>query len=290
MATAVPAISFATILKDYENWLRYGTFVHEPLKSSLRDVLHNTSGDASYTGLPSNPSDLYHEFDINHRETLNKLLQKRVINYDQMMLLLPINNQETNSEKFDVTLLVVIIINFTNIPPPRNGWKDKNPPIHDQSKAANVIRARELRNFFHHTEPKDLDKQTLDVKWKEGDSIISALGYSYDSNTLKTASLDPTRLSVVHSLVQFLQIEQNALKKKFDSINAEDIKSSVDELKKNTTDQLNPGFELSASRSRNAIHFSIIAMSMLLILLNSRYQTLYVKHKFSSFLLSGCNI
>ena len=127
MAIAVPAISLATILKDYENWLRYGMFVHEPLKTSLRDVLHNTSGDASYTGLPRNPSDLYHELDTYHRDTLNKLLQKRVINNDQMMLFLPIDKKETHSEKFDVTLLVVIIINFTNIPLHVTAGKTRTP-------------------------------------------------------------------------------------------------------------------------------------------------------------------
>ena len=227
------ATSLASIIKTYEHWLHYGTFVHEPLKESLLGVLHNFSGDISYDGLPTNPADLYKEFDKNHRITLNKLLQKGTLKKDQMQLIFPPNKQETYSNNFDVTLLVVLIINCCNLQPPVKGWKDKNPPLSDQSKAANVIRARELRNFFHHTDPKDFDKQTFDAKWLEGDEVVNSLTYKYDSQALKTASLDPTKLSVVHSLLQFLQIKQDAIQKQIES-NDEDMKSSFVDIKKKT--------------------------------------------------------
>ena len=58
----------------------------------------------------------------------------------------------------------------------------------------------------------------------------------YDTQALKTTSLDPTKLSVVHSLVQFLQIEQNKLKKQIDLINGEKIKVTAEENKKNIED------------------------------------------------------
>ena len=226
MATSFPPVtSLASIIKTYEHWLHYGTFVHEPLKGSLLGILHNASGDISYDGLPTDPANLYTEFDKKHRVKLNKLLQNGILKKDQMQLIFPPGKQETYSNKFDVTLLVVLIINCCNLPPPVNGWKDKNPPLSDQSKAANVIRARELRNFFHHTEPKDFDEKTFDAKWLEGDEVVNKLSYKYDSQALKTASLDPTRLSVVHSLLQFLQIKQCAIQKQIDS-NTEDIKKN----------------------------------------------------------------
>ena len=175
------------------------------------------SGDTSYNGLPSNPKDLYRELDQNHKVTLTKLQQKGVLKQDQMLQIFPKNKQETYSDKFDVTLLAILIINCCNLQPPVNGWEDKHPPMSDISIGANVIRARELRNFFHHTDPKDFDKQILDNKWLEEDTVVSALGYNYNSNALKTATLDPTKLSVVLSLVQFLQIEQDASKKQIDN-------------------------------------------------------------------------
>ena len=235
MATCSPPVtSLASIIKTYEHWLHYGTFVHEPLKESLLGVLHNSCGDTSYNGLPTNPADLYNSFDKHHKLKLNKLLQKGVLNKDQMQLIFPPNKQETYSNNFDVTLLVVLIINCCNLPPPVKGWKDKNPPLSDQSKSANVIRARELRNFFHHTDPKIFDKQTFDDKWLEGDKVVNSLSYKYDSQALKTASLDPTKLSVLHSLLQFLQIKQDTIQKQIDS-NAEDMKLSFDDIKKKTS-------------------------------------------------------
>ena len=195
------------------------------------------SQDTTYQGLPIRPADLYRELDQNHKSTLRKLLKNRVLKQDQMLLISPPNSNETHSDKFDVTLLAILIINCTTLAPPSTGWKNKNPPAADQSKAANVIRARELRNLFHHIDPKDFDMKTFDDKWIEGEGVVQGLGYNrYDLQALKTASLDPTRLSVVHSLVQFLQIEQNKLKKQIDLINAEEKNLRVEDNKKNIED------------------------------------------------------
>ena len=156
---------------------------------------------------------------------LNKLCKKGVLSKDQMLLIFP-PNQQTHSEKFDTTLLVLLIRNCTNIPPPVTGWGDKDPPSTDRSLAANSIRARELRNFFHHTEPKDLDEKAFNAKWSEGENIIKDLGFQYDTQALKKATLDPTRLSVVHSLLQFLQQQQCAIKNELDV----KFKSNKDDL------------------------------------------------------------
>ena len=45
-------------------------FVHEPLKESLRNILHNVSGDTSYKGLPIIPRDLYTELDQKYQHNL----------------------------------------------------------------------------------------------------------------------------------------------------------------------------------------------------------------------------
>ena len=236
-ASSTRLLSLPTVIKTYENWLHYGTFIHGPLKESLRDVLHNVSNDATYQGLPIRPADLYRELDQNHKATLRKLLQIGVLKQDQMLLIFPPNSKETHSDKFDVTLLAILIINCTTLTPPTTGWRDKHPPVADQSKAANVIRARELRNLFHHIDPEDFDRKTFDNKWMEGEGFVNGLGCNrYDTQALKTTSLDPTKLSVVHSLLQFLQIEQNKLKKQIDLINGEEIKLNVDGNKKNIED------------------------------------------------------
>ena len=53
--------SVADTIKEIENWIRLATFLHEPLKNALLRILHNTSGDTSYDGLPTDPHQLYKE-------------------------------------------------------------------------------------------------------------------------------------------------------------------------------------------------------------------------------------
>ena len=213
--------SLASTIKEYVHWFHFGTFVHEPLKESLLKVFHKV--------LPRNPKDLYRELDNNHKVTLTMLQRNGVLKQDQMLLIFPKNKQETYSSTFDVTLLAVLIRNCCKLPFPVNGWNDKDPPPSDQSIAANVIRARELRNFFHHADPKEFDEKILDEKWLEGDAVVSALGHNYDSQALKTAPLDSASLPVVHSLILCVQNEQDASKKHASKFEADTKKQLQDE-------------------------------------------------------------
>ena len=208
------------VRKTCENWFHYGMFVNGPLKESLRNVLHNISNDPSYVGLPINPVLLYRELE-EHRNVLDHIFRKKILSDDQMALLFPANKLQTDSVNFDIPLLVVLIMHFTNLPRPVLGWNAATNTITDQSIAANVICARELNNDFHLTMPRHLDKKTFDAKWEEGDNVVRSLGYTYDSQALKTEPLYPTKSSVVHLMILFLQYEQRDLKIKINSIDAD---------------------------------------------------------------------
>ena len=132
---------------------------------------------------------------------------------DQIDKLLPPNSNATDSSEFDVTLLCILIINFTTLPAPANGWGDKNPPLMDISIAAFVIRAREWRNFIHHTEPNKITEAVFNQKWREGEKIINNLGFTYDTTQLKTISLDLKYENVVKSMYLYLERKQEALAK-----------------------------------------------------------------------------
>ena len=217
--------SVADTIKEVEFWLRLATFLHEPLKYSLLRILNNTANDPSYDGLPQDPHQLFKELQNNHGNKINQLKRKKILKQDQIDLIFPPNDNKTDSSKFDITLICIIIRNCCNrLPPPLNGWDDKNPPVHDKSIAANVIRAREWRNYVHHTEPKDIDQQTFDNKWLDGTQIINHLGYHYDANGLKTISLDPKHELVLKSLNSYiaqLTRNQNVLENKV--LNMENI-------------------------------------------------------------------
>ena len=75
--------------------------------------------------------------------------------------------------------------------------------------AAFVIRAREWRNFVHHTEPKDIDAALFNQKWNEGCQIIQNLGLNYNTNRLKHISLDPKHDLVLKSLFTLIAKNEN---------------------------------------------------------------------------------
>jgi len=205
--------SVADVIKLVEYWLRLSIFLHEPLKCALLRILHNTSNRPDYYGLPDNPTDLYNELHTKYQGKINKLHRKGVLQNDQIELIFPPGDTKTFSDKFDVTLIVVLIRNCTTLKPPLNGWADKYPPANDKSISANAIRAREWRNYVHHTDPNDIDLPTFNQKWAEGSLIISDLGYMYDTNKLKTISLDPKCDVVLKSLFSFIA----RLQKQYDS-------------------------------------------------------------------------
>ena len=64
------------VILEIENWLRMATFVNEPLRLSLLNVLHNRGKNPNYVGLPENPTDLYNElkkqYHKNKRFSLNR--------------------------------------------------------------------------------------------------------------------------------------------------------------------------------------------------------------------------
>ena len=112
------------------------------LKDALLDVVH----DANHGGVPKDPAALYQFFDKN-KDKIKKL--QKILKQDQIDLLLT-QNQRTFSDKWDITLICVVIINFTSLQPPVKGWKVSPPDSTDTSIAAFVLIARSLRNLFNH--------------------------------------------------------------------------------------------------------------------------------------------
>ena len=173
-------VSVANAIKEIEHWLRLTCLLQDPIKNALLQVLHNKLKDPSYQGIPENPAALY-QFFSNNQNTLNQLVRKKLLKKDQLDLLLPSTGNQTFSSQFDVTLIVLLIQNFTNLPPPQKGWKNKYPPPTDTSLAAFVIRAREWRNFINHVNAKSINLALFQQKWQEGCDIINGLKYQYNT-------------------------------------------------------------------------------------------------------------
>ena len=128
-------------------------------------------------------------------------MQKKVLKPDQITLLLPLNN-ETHSWKFDPTLSLIIMRNFTTLKTLNGRWD--NLLANDNSLAANAVRAVLLRNFvYHYHDITSITNIEFNKKWTEAEKIATGLLYSTKITKLKTKTLDPEGSSVKK---EFLQI------------------------------------------------------------------------------------
>ena len=198
--------SIVDVIKDTEDWLRLNILNHSGLADALLAILHNDDKDPSYNGLPKDPRLLlYTEFNTTWLPTIDELSRKRTINPTQRKKLLPAN-QKVNTKEFDVSLIIILIINCTDLPAPSTGWDVRQTlsPT-DNSKAANVLRAREWRNFIYHTGHKEINDAIFKAKWKDGENILKALLSNFDTNALKITPLDPTTSTLQHALIKSLE-------------------------------------------------------------------------------------
>ena len=225
-----------------EFWIRLVILLNGPLLEALLQVLHNKNKDATYTGLPEDPSDLYKELSTTHKATIDGLVKKKVLKKDQLDIVLPINgDKKTYSKNFDVTIIVVLIINCTKLPHPIGGWNQKDPQPADKGVAANSLRGRNWRNFLNHVVPSTIDQQTFDQEWDKGVEIVKGLGGSVANIAdLKTMSLDQKHEVVLKAIQTFnnkLAAEQQNQKQDISYLKTEhqnqkknifDLKSKVD--------------------------------------------------------------
>ena len=157
--------SIGQLIQKIRFWLHLATLLHGPLKENFLRILHNKKNDPSYQGLPEDPAELFKELSTTHKNKINKLVREKVLNKNDLKILLP-KNGETHSSQFDITLITVLIINCTTLQPPRDGWNQKKPPINDPSVAANILLGRIWRNFLNHTDAYSID-EALFVIWVE---------------------------------------------------------------------------------------------------------------------------
>ena len=202
--------------------------VHGPLKESLLRVLHNEDNDPSYEGLPKDPTELFTELSTTHKPTIARLVKKKLLNPDQLELLLPTDgSNKTFSSSFDITLISLMIINFTTLPAPKGGWR--TPDASDNGVSANVVRGREWRNFVNHNNADTITIDILNTKWSEGIAIVKALGGSVkDMNSLKFMSLDATNNVVLATLNTYITVIETKLKNDIDPTLKKQIQAVMD--------------------------------------------------------------
>ena len=118
--------SVADAIRAVQFWIRLATLLLYPLKNALLFVLHNTEKRTDYVGLPKDETELYKWLSQRNGQII-KLQKKNVLSKLQVDTLLPPGENKTDSTTFDVTLIIVLITNFTKLPKPKDGWKILDP-------------------------------------------------------------------------------------------------------------------------------------------------------------------
>jgi len=113
----------------------------------LRDKSERCLLKLLHKKFPKNPTKLNAELK-KHHGILTGLLKRNILKQEQYNLLFP-TSQQTDSEKFDTTLLFLLIRTFCGYTEPSTGWNDE-PDVNDRSEIANAIRLKLQRNKIGH--------------------------------------------------------------------------------------------------------------------------------------------
>ena len=131
------------------------------------------------------------------------LQQTSVINHPQQWNILFPTSGIPDSNKFDITLLTILLRNICGLPSPATGW-NVMPPAGDTSKSADVVRIKLFRNeVCGHTARAQLNNAKFETLWQEGSKPLIRLGIPQkDIDEIKVAPLSPKEECYVEKLME----------------------------------------------------------------------------------------
>ena len=137
-----------------------------------------------------------------HPETLEDVLKKnlpklqnlrsrRVIFDDQWETLFPGTGDPPNIEEFDITLLHLLIREFSNLPPPSGtGWHTL-PAQSDASIEANIARIKYFRNELSHSPSTAITESEFEDKWNQISSALEGILVYVQRTKIQRLKNDP---------------------------------------------------------------------------------------------------
>ena len=137
-----------------------------------------------------------------HSETLEDVLKKnlprlqnlrsrRVIFDDQWETLFPGTGDPPNIEEFDITLLHLLIREFSNLPPPSGtGWHTL-PSQSDASIEANIARIKYFRNELSHSPSTAITESEFEDKWNQISSALEGILVYIQRTKIQRLKNDP---------------------------------------------------------------------------------------------------
>ena len=162
-------------------------------------------------------------------DTLKSLLKKKVLNPSQWSILYPAIKSSVSSEKFDITLLMVLLRNICGLTPPAAGW-DALPSPTDVNCEDDLARIKYYRNtVYGHAAQASVDDANFNDYWmKIRDTLVRLGGAVYEAaiDGVKYDCMDPEMEEHYIEMLKQWKMDEDRLKDKLD-----DVEARVDELK-----------------------------------------------------------
>ena len=136
-----------------------------------------------------------------HPETLENTLKKnstklkqlksnRRICNDDWEMLFPTSGDPPNADKFDITLLHLLIREFSNLPTPAKGWH-KLPDETDDSIQADIARVKCFRNELSHRSSTAISDSEFEEKWNQISSSLEGILVYIHKQRIQCIKHDP---------------------------------------------------------------------------------------------------
>ena len=162
-------------------------------------------------------------------DTLKSLLKRKVLNPSQWSILYPAIKSSVSSEKFDITLLMVLLRNICGLSPPAAGW-DALPSPTDVNCEDDLARIKYYRNtVYGHAAQASVDDANFNDYWMKIRETLVRLGgpvYVAAIDGVKYDCMDPDMEEHYIEMLKQWKMDEDRLKDKLD-----DVEARVDELK-----------------------------------------------------------
>ncbi|XP_076075658.1 uncharacterized protein LOC143046398 isoform X2 [Mytilus galloprovincialis] len=125
-----------------------------------------------------------------------------------------------DSKTFDVTLIITLLRNLTNLSPPHGGF-DRLPSDNDTTPSSDLARIKYYRNFLAHLDEGKVDSTTFTTAWDNVSNAISRLGgqpMKLECDDMKVKILDQTNQEIMLDIKRS-NGEIMELKKSYESLN-----------------------------------------------------------------------
>ena len=145
----------------------------------LRKILHSKHSPAA---LPT----VLNKF----KPLLESLKSKRKLFDKQWVLLYPSSGQAPDANKFDITLLHLLLREICALTEPSNGWHNM-PAEEDKSQEAHIVRIKFCRNDLCHVASTGVPNDEFEDTWTKISRSLEALGLDPEEiKSLKTEPID----------------------------------------------------------------------------------------------------